>query len=250
MIDLLSVKLNGDYDFIQGAEPTESGTWLCTDDLTGYTKGYSYSVEKVTGGIEATRIEAKEDYLITAGIYPMIEEVCNYLNNFFYVKRQTDEIIQDTSLYNDLSIEDNNIFFRYTSIYGNFALSQLDITGITNGIFRVGDLIQLRNAKRNNYVSYVTDVAGNVVTIDNSDFINTTEDILIMLMNLPQSVQKCISALVHYNVFIRDGASNLQSENIGNYSYSKATVNVGGLYYPAELINPINNIENKRVRFV
>ena len=64
MIDLFSVKLNNEYDFIQAEMPQENGTWLCAETSTQYTKGYSY---EVTEG-EAKRIEAREDFLIQNAI--------------------------------------------------------------------------------------------------------------------------------------------------------------------------------------
>ena len=84
MIDLLSVKLNNKYDFIQAEVPAGSGTWLCSETNGDYVKGYSYEVVE---GV-AARIEAKEDYLINNSIYSTIENVCSYLNNMLFVKNQ------------------------------------------------------------------------------------------------------------------------------------------------------------------
>ena len=65
MIDLFSVKLNNEYDFIRAEMPQENGTWLCSETSAQYTKGYSY---EVTEG-EAKRIETREDFLIKNAIY-------------------------------------------------------------------------------------------------------------------------------------------------------------------------------------
>lgn len=79
MIDLFSVKLNGEYDEI-GVTPTiENGLFLC--DTTGeeYTRGYSY---EITEG-EAKRVDIVQDYKIEKAIIPTIQSVCNWLNNWF-----------------------------------------------------------------------------------------------------------------------------------------------------------------------
>ena len=88
MIDLFSVKLNKDYDFIQADVPAGSGTWLCSETNGDYVKGYSYEVIE---GV-ATRIEQSKDYLINNAIYSTIESVCSYLNNMFFVKNRETEL--------------------------------------------------------------------------------------------------------------------------------------------------------------
>lgn len=83
MIDLFSVKLNGEYDEI-GATPTiENGLFLCDTDgeYEGkiYRRGYSYQI----GDPTVHRIETVQDYKIEKAIIPTIISVCNWLNNWF-----------------------------------------------------------------------------------------------------------------------------------------------------------------------
>lgn len=243
MIDLLSVKLNKDYDYVQDEVPNASGTWLCSDDLTGYTKGYSYQVTDD----DTTRIETKQDYLINKKIYYSISMVCNYLNNYFPVYRQTEEYSYDTS---DSSLNEQTIrlLYKYLSAYNEFTFSNNIISGIISNPFITNDLVLINNSLRNNYFSYVTAYNSTSITVDNTLFNNTTEYALISLVNLPDAVQEIISQMIYYDIYLKDTANNLQSESIGSYSYSKATAQIGSLYYPPEIVTGLQAY--KMARFV
>lgn len=253
MIDLLSVKLNNNYDFVQNELPNADGTWLCTDNITGgYLKGYSYDVELGTGGIYvASRIESKQDYLIKNKIYSTIQLVCEYLNNYFPVDRQTTELV--TSLreknYPDaLSLKDYRLLYEYLSVYGEFTFLNSIISGIKANPFKENDLIVVSNSQRNNYISYIGDVGNEDIQIDNTNFNKATEYALISLVNLPEQIQSIISEMIHYDIFLKDNVNNLKSESIGNYSYSKADVKIGGLYYPSEIVSGLQVY--KKVKFI
>jgi len=248
MIDLLKIKLNNEYDFVQNTVPTETGTWLCSGIVTGFTVGHSYNVVVATT-TTVSRIEAVEDTKIQNQIYDTVENVCSFLNNFFYVRRQTSDITQYNNKYLALSIEESKDFSYYLSAYGNYTFLDGVVTGVQNQVFQIGDLVQLKCSLRNNYVSYVTNVSGNQITLGNDDMRNTTEDCLIMLMDIPKNVQNIIAQMVHYDVFIRENVDILQSETVGNHSYSKATAKVGELYYPPEIVSGLNN-GLKIVRFI
>lgn len=249
MIDLLSVKLNNDYDFVQDSLPEVDGSWLCTEDSTDYKKGYSYQV--VTGeNAKVTRIESGKDYKIKNSIYSTIQLVCEYLNNFFPVDRQNVALVYDQvcSLSPSLSMRDSRLLYQYLAIYGQFTFSNRVISGIVSNPFKVGDLVQLNNSQRNNYFSYVTTSTIESITIDNELCSDTVENVLIALVSLPEQVQNIISQMVHYDIYLKDNINNLKSENIGNYSYSKNDVKIGGLYYPQEVITGLQTF--KKVRFV
>jgi len=247
MIDLYNVKLNGEYDFIQASAPTTSGTWLCTQTSTAYVKGATY---KVTAGTPATitRIDAGKDVKILSAIYPTIQEVCQYLNNFFYVNRQANDSFIDQSLYTDLTHREYKQLCTYVSALGNYIFATKTISNVQQDVFNENDLVQIKCSVRNNYITSITNVTGSMITVDNENFVETVEDAFIILMDIPSAVQKAICAMVYYDVFQREKPNTLQSENIGNYSYSKATVQVGGLYYPPELTSVLE--QYKKVRFV
>ena len=237
MIDLFSVKLNKDYDFIQAEVPTGSGTWLCTETNGDYTKGYSYEVVE---GV-AARIEAKEDYLINNSIYSTIESVCSYLNNMFFVKN----LAASFPMYWDcITLQDFSYDYNYIYTSGSLTFNNGVISPVSN--INTGDLIYVYG-QRNRFFSYVTGVETNSVTVDNTAMVNTTEPATIFVSGLPQSVEKIIAQMISYDVFDREAPTDLQSEHIGNYSYTKADYLIGSMAYPSEIVSGLESF--KRVRF-
>ena len=237
MIDLLSVKLNNKYDFIQAEVPTGSGTWLCSETNGDYVKGYSYEV--VEGA--ATRIEQSQDYLINNAIYPTVENVCSYLNNMFFVKNQAYvyPMLWDCITFDDFSYDLNCLFAG-----GSLTFDSGKISPVSN--INTGDLIYVCG-QRNRFFSYVTGVETNSVTVDNPAMVNTTESAAVFVTGLPQSVQNIISKMISYDTFDRETPNDLQSEHIGNYSYTKADYLIGSMAYPSEIVSGLESF--KRVRF-
>ena len=237
MIDLFSVKLNKDYDFIQTEVPAGSGTWLCSETNGDYVKGYSYEVVE---GV-AARIEAKEDYLINNSIYSTIESVCSYLNNMFFVKN----LAATFPMYWDcITLQDFPYDYNYIYTSGSLTFKDGVISPVSN--INTGDLIYVYG-QRNRFFSYVTDVEENSVTVDNPAMVNTTEPAAIFVTGLPQSVEKIITQMISYDVFDREAPTDLQSEHIGNYSYTVATVQIGSMAYPSSITAGLEAF--KRVRF-
>ena len=237
MIDLFSVKLNKDYDFIQAEVPAGSGTWLCSETNGDYIKGYSYEVVE---GV-AARIEAKEDYLINNAIYPTIENVCSYLNNMFFVKNlaNTFPMYWDCITLQDFPYDYNYIYTSGSLTFDNGVISPV-------GNINTGDLIFVCG-QRNRFFSYATGVEKNSVTVDNPAMVNITEPAAIFVSGLPQSVEKIIAQMISYDVFDREAPTDLQSEHIGNYSYTKADYLIGSMAYPSEIVSGLESF--KRVRF-
>ena len=237
MIDLFSVKLNKDYDFIQAEVPAGSGSWLCTETNGNYVKGYSYEV--VEGA--AARIEIKEDYLINNSIYSTIENVCSYLNNMFFVKNlaATFPMFWDCITLQDFHYDYNCIFSS-----GSLTFDNGKISPVSN--INTGDLIYVYG-QRNRFFSYVSTTEESSVTVDNTAMVNTTEPAAIFVAGLPQSVEKIITQMVSYDVFNREAPNDLQSEHIGNYSYTKADYLIGSMAYPSEIVSGLESF--KRVRF-
>ena len=237
MIDLFSVKLNKDYDFIQAEAPAGSGTWLCSETNGDHVKGYSYEVVE---GV-ATRIEAKEDYLINNSIYSTIENVCSYLNNMFFVKN----LAASFPMYWDcITLQDFPYDYNYIYTSGSLTFNNGVISPVSN--INAGDLIFVYG-QRNRFFSYVSTVEKNSVTVDNPIMVNTTEPAVIFVSGLPQSVQNIISKMISYDVFNREAPNDLQSEHIGNYSYTKADYLIGSMAYPSEIVSGLESF--KRVRF-
>ena len=237
MIDLFSVKLNKDYDFIQAEVPAGSGSWLCTETNGDYVKGYSYEVIE---GV-AIRIEQSKDYLINNSIYPTIENVCNYLNNMFFVKNLAATF---PMLWDNITLE--NFYYDYNCIFssGLLTFDNGKISPVNN--VNAEDLIYI-GGQRNRFFSYVTGVEESSVTVDNTAMVNTTEPAMVFVTGLPQSVEKIITQMISYDVFNREAPNDLQSEHIGNYSYTKADYLIGSMAYPSEIVSGLESF--KRVRF-
>ena len=237
MIDLLTVKLNNQYDFIQPDLPTGSGTWLCSATNGDYVKGYSYEVVE---GV-ATRIEQSKDYLINNSIYSTIESVCSYLNNMFFVKN----LAASFPMYWDcITLQDFSYDYNYIYTSGSLTFDNGKISPVNN--VNTDDLIYVYG-QRNRFFSYVTGAEGNSVTVDNPAMVNTTEPAAVFVTGLPQSIQNIISKMISYDVFDREAPTDLQSEHIGNYSYTKADYLIGSMAYPAEIVSGLESF--KRVRF-
>lgn len=238
MIDLFSVKLNKDYDFIQAEVPAGSGSWLCSETNGDYVKGYSYEVVE---GV-ATRIEAKEDYLINNSIYSTIESVCSYLNNMFFVKNLAATF---PMFWDNITLEDFHYDYNCIFSSGSLTFDNSKISPVNN--VNAGDLIFVCG-QRNRFFSYVTGVETNSVTVDNTAIVDTTEPAVIFVSGLPQSVEKIIAQMISYDVFDREAPTDLQSEHIGNYSYTKADYLIGSMAYPSEIVSGLESF--KKVRFV
>lgn len=237
MIDLFSVKLNKDYDFIQAEVPAGSGTWLCSETNGDYVKGYSYEVVE---GV-ATRIEQSKDYLINNSIYSTIESVCSYLNNMFFVKN----LAATFPMYWDcITLQDFPYDYNYIYTSGSLTFKDGVISPVSN--INAGDLIFVCG-QRNRFFSYVTGVEENSIVIDNQSMVNTTEPAAVFVTGLPQSVEKIIVQMISYDVFNREAPNDLQSEHIGNYSYTKADYLIGSMAYPSEIVSGLESF--KKVRF-
>lgn len=237
MIDLLSVKLNNKYDFIQAEVPASSGTWLCSATNGDYVKGYSYEVVE---GV-AARIEQSKDYLINNAIYPTVENVCSYLNNMFFVKNL---VATFPILWDCLTLQDFPYDYNYIYTSGSLTFNNGVISPVSN--INAGDLIYVYG-QRNRFFSYVSTVEENSVTVDNTAIVNTTEPAGIFVVGLPQSVEKIINQMISYDVFDREAPNDLQSEHIGNYSYTKADYLIGSMAYPSEIVSGLESF--KKVRF-
>lgn len=231
MIDLFTVKLNGQYDEI-GASPTiNEGLFLCDTTSENYIRGCSYQIETINGVKTVTRIDNVKDYYIQQAIYPAIQNTCEWLNNWFTIKRNyndyfSGEIYSSTGAYHELA---------------QFPQS--------------GDLCKIRITDDWNYlsiynfyfVSYV-EVNNGVVTADNPKF-KDGQTYFYYVMHLPQDVEAAISKMIYYDVYQREAVSDFKSESVGNYSYTKEDIYIGSLAYPKELISGLETCY-KLVRFV
>ncbi len=245
MIELFEVKRYNTYDFIQDTQPTSDGTWLCSLTDSGFFRGFSY---QITGGTPV-RIQVSEDALISDKIHPTIQNTLDWLNNYFYVKRQTQNNFSQTSEFRDFfpDITQGREFRIYFSDGAFYTFnSNGTISNLSDDIFLVGDLVQSKYALRNNLTGYVTAISAGEITIDNSTITTVDENAIIFLSDIPAQVELIIAQMINYDVFVRE-LTNLSSENIGNYSYSKDKVLVGDIDYPLGLISQLKPYKMVRV---
>lgn len=228
MIDLFSIKLNGQYDDIGCAPNIANGTFLCSKTSNVYTKGHSYQITNTI----AERIEEAQDRKILKSIYPTIQNTCEWLNNWFTIRRNYSDFWQGSYNYGtsgqwhdvpqfpsngDLCKVRTTMFWEYASEYNFF------------------------------FVSYV-EVDGDKVTCNNPKF-NPDQNYFYYVMHLPEDVERAISSMIYYDVYTRGEVDGLKGENIGNYSYTKEDVTIGSLAYPSELVACLETTY-KKVRFV
>lgn len=230
MIDLFSIKLNGQYDNIGTAPTITNGTFLCDTTGESYTKGYSY---QITDG-NAARIEATTDYKLKQSIYPAIQNVCEWLNNWFTVRRNYSDFWQGS--YNYGSSGQWHDVPSMPPLNGDLCKVR------TTDIWEYADLYNFF------FVSYVTVDSEGHITCDNPKF-KEGNTYFYYTMHLPEDVEKAISQMIYYDIFTRGDIDGLKSENVGNYSYSKEDVTVGSLAYPSELVAGLETTY-KKVRFV
>lgn len=246
MIDLLAVKRNGTYDFVQDTLPATDGTWLCTLTATLYTIGHSYNVESG----EATRIEEIQDAKIEDRIHETIKSVFDWLNNPFYASRSAQQT-QDWTWAFDQNffspVELSRKWNAYESDASFYTYASSVITGIQDNVFVVGDLVQIEGSLRNNVVGYVTAQADGTITIDNTDVRDTAENAVIFLSDVPKQVERTISSMIYFDVFDRV-ISDKKSESIGNYSYTNEDPVVGGIAYPNDIVGGLETY--RRMDFV
>ena len=233
MIDLFSIKLNGEYDEIGVTPSINEGVFLCSETGENYTKGYTYQIDTVNNVKTATRVESVTDFKIQNMIYPTIHNVCEWLNNWFTIRRNYSDFWQGSYNYGssgqwhdvpqqpsngDLCKVRTTMFWEYANLYNFF------------------------------FVSYVTVDGEGHISCNNPKF-NPDKQYFYYIMHLPEDVELAISAMIYYDIFTRGEVDGLKSENVGNYSYTKEDVTVGSLSYPSELVAGIETTY-KKVKFV
>lgn len=213
MIDLFSVKLSGEYDEI-GATPTiQDGLFLCDTTSENYTRGYSYQITNSN----AERFDAVSDYKIKQAIYPTIQSVCEWLNNYFLRKPQNKCEYDCWFRNGDKNIKTGDLLFCV-----------LKCSGFS-------------------FVGYAT-VTDDNITVDNPLW-NAEDKYQYHIMHVPQDFEKAISQMIYYDVYTRGTVDGLKSENIGNYSYTLEDVTVGTLAYPKALVSGLD-ANYRKLRFV
>lgn len=245
MIDLYEVKKWNEYDFIQDTLPASDGTWLCSLTAGDYVKGHSYNVSSGS----ATRIEQTKDMLIDAKIHPTINGVCEWLNNYFLVSRVLQNNAYVLPSWGDSFFPTSlaRDYGYYESDVSNYTFTGDVITGLESDVFKVGDMVTIMGALRNNVSGYVTQQSAGQITLDNPNLKDTTEKAVIFLSDIPVVVEQVIQQMINWDVFNRE-VTDKKSESVGNYSFDIGDIKIGGLHYPAYYTSQLEAF--RRVNFV
>ena len=241
MIDLLQIKQNNTYDFIQATLPSDNGTWLCTETAGDYVAGYSY---RVTGN-HGTRYDEVNDVLALSRRFGVIEDTLTWLNNPFYVERQEDAYANETQDFS-LSPAQNIEYNRYLSDASFYTFIDGVVTGVADNPFIAEDLVQIKYGQRNNAFGYVTAQSDGSITLDNTQLRNTSENAVIYLVSLPRDVEEILAKMVWWNTYKRE-ITDLNKETVGNYSYERQTFTAGAPY-PTDIVAALASY--KKVKFV
>lgn len=244
MLNLFEVKKYNNYNYIAETQPTSDGAWLKISDGTSY---------EIVNGV-ATQIEQTQDYLILDAIYPTLENACNYLNNYFYVRRATQDRYSFTERfdkdYRPIQAQSDDInTYESDSAFYSFNATAKTVDGVKEDVFQVGDYVRVHYARRNNLIANVTAKTATQLTLDNEEVRTTEENATIFLMDIPRAVENIVAQMINYDVFSRE-VSDLDSETVGNYSYSRSKdfVTIGGLDYPSSMTTSLK--QYMKVRFV
>lgn len=233
MIDLFSIKIHGVFDEIGASPSISEGLFLCDTTSQNYVKGYTYQIATVENQQTATRIDAVNDYKIQQNIYPTIQNVCEWLNNWFTIKRN----------YAD--------FWTRTYNYGSSgSWHEVPQTPSNGDLCKVRTTMDWEYIDEYNYffVSYVTVDNEGHITCNNPKF-KEGQNYFYYIMHLPEDVEKAISQMIYYDVYTRGEIDGLKSENIGNYSYTLEDELIGSLAYPKAIAAGLETTY-KKIRFV
>jgi hypothetical protein len=246
MIDLYTIKLNNTYTYKKQSDivtPVAGQTLLADVTDVNYTRGYSYVYST-----QWDRTDSDKDTMIEEAIKPSISTILDYMNNHFYVKSDTSNsnittFCKDYSTYiKKVHISSDELTYATDGTIGTFDNSDL---------FIVGDLIHIRDAKRNkNKYGYVIAKTDNNIQLD---IALRAEDSygLLMLSEINEQVELIIGKMIWFDIYERDllQNGNITSESEGSYSQSTeldgSTIN--GLQYPSGITNGLNPYIRVRV---
>lgn len=233
-ITLFDVKKYNDYDFISETQPTQDGSWLKISDGTSYD---------IVNSV-ATQIEQAQDLIIQDSIYSTLENTLMYLNNYFYIPRQTQEKYTYSYRFKESYVpyapqrwEINR--FESDSAYYSFNGTNKTVDGVQEDVFQVSDYVRVNYAKRNNLMATVTAKTTTQLTLDNDELRTTEENATIFLCDIPKAVEQLVAQMIGFDVFSRE-VTDLDSETVGNYSYSKSKPVNGMLDYPVSIMSRLD----------
>lgn len=244
MVTLADVKLNGEYEYIRAVDPTAAEdsaagflggqTWLTTTD------GGSFQLTDPDAGTW-TPIEESLDAKANAMLRTTQLRLFRATSEYFYRYRQTSLLSSDLSDDLELSRFSFRTLTNFNSAFASWAVDQAaktlvstDISGEITDI-AVGDVIQIRDSRRNDNLYTVTAVDATTITVSESTLVDETADKFIVIpVNPSDEFFQIIGRMIWYDVTLRNARGGLGSERIGSYSYTQGDM-IGGLEYPKDI---------------
>jgi len=228
---MFQVKLvSGKYDGTSLITPDSS-----FDQSRGYYTGYALLVEDGTSWI-------CED--ATIGMALWNPDTSKDQEIMMVARSLTDRLIRylySASLQRDSMVVTNGLTFGVAGLLTdeNDAL----------GFFYEGDTLHISGSTRNDGLYDVLEVTPSTMRLEPGFNVQHKDEVYVSLTAsiFPSGLSLIASRMASYDLWFR-GSPGLGSESIGSYSYTKATVEVGGVGYPADVVAGLLTYKRPKIR--
>jgi hypothetical protein len=221
--ELTSVAPTPDFDESKGYEvgdvllQHDGSTWVCKDNT-------------VAAAIWA--LDISKDELIKLTLIYLTGLITKYLDNYFIETRYPKDIFASS-----------NVNFLPD---GHLTCDDKDFT------FLIGDTLMLVGSRRNDGWYDVIDkpALNELILNPYFPFSGTTDDTIVLRSAVfPPALQMAVGRLGAYDIWSREvGGSDVISESIGSYSYTKDKAGSVQLDYPDDLIKGLSPWKRPRIR--
>lgn len=238
------VKLNGEYEWIENADPTvaeKEPVYSAGDRWLSLDSGNSFVLTDAAAGTWTrfeTALDAKIDAVL-AGTYKRIVAECwqAFATRRNVELEESPDTITRTALY---------YLNTYVAMYADWTIDGAEISSesIVGSLedFEYEDLVYIYGSKRNDGTHEIASVDAKGLTFD-ADLVGEGERFLVLLAKVPTDFDAIVARMVYYDVVIRPQRYGLQSERIGTYSYT-ASERVAGIEYPSDIVAGLGSYLN------
>jgi len=235
-----TVKLNGQYDYLQPVDPTVAENepqytngqrWLNTVsgdsfDLIDQVAGTWQQIEQSLD----TRIDQ-----ILPGTYARIIAECRDAT-----LRPRDSLLQDSP--DSITKTAYWYLLEYISLYADWTITGASISAdhIVGDLADLlpGDQVWIIQSRRNEGLHTIATVDASGLTFTNP-LDGTTERFLVALAQIPADLDTIIGRMIWFDLTIRPERLGLSGERIGSYSYTVS--DIGGRSYPTDVTSGIDS---------
>lgn len=243
------VKLSGDYEWIENADPTaaeKAPTYSAGERWLALTSGDSFVLTDAMAGTWA-QIERALDWKIDDAIDPTWRRVFAECRDALMIQRQeaiTDApaSIRRTDWYYLQTFE--SAFAKWSISGDTIAVSSGDEDDIAGGLeqFEYEDTIAIVGSRRNDGPFEIEAVNADGLQLDSVLADGEDERFLVALIDGDQAdLNRIIARMIYFDVVLRPARFGVRTERIGAYSYTLADTMVAGLLYPADVVAGIDS---------